>query len=362
MEEELVRLAWAVVIAVAATPAFAQYAGPAVLSRGDAPAAMSTAQVDFRPFVNISGTYAMGLSGLAATSQGTTTLGNVSSEGMLLSFGVSGMHSWKHTKIGVNYVGSITRYSHATYGGWDNQSFLLSVTRQFSPHASFDLRESASIASQPLLSPTLPQTVTFDPASAYNPTTDFYDNRTISLSTQAGFTFQKSARLSFYCGGNTSLTENQGPNLYSVTGAGASGDVQYRWTRRSTVGVTYGYMHFVYHGTFNATDVQNVSGTYAVQLARSLEFTAFGGFSKSESKFLEVVPLNPVLAGLIGLTNGVLINYYVGYHPVYGARLSRSFQRGVAFLSSAYSVTPGNGLFLTSTAFNVSAGANFTGL
>jgi len=357
-----VKLAWTLVIAVSTTPAIAQYAGPAILSRGDAPAAMSTAQVDFRPFVNISGTYVTGLSGLVSSSQGTTTLGNVSSEGLLLSFGVSGMHSWKHTKIGVNYVGSITRYTHETFGGWDNQTFLLSATHQFSPHASFVLQQSASVASQPLLSPSLSQTVTFDPASTYNPTTDFYDNRTIFLSTQAGFTLQKSARLSFYFGGHASLTENQGPGLYSTTGAGANGDVQYRWTRRSTVGISYGYMHFVYHGTFNATDVQNVSGTYAVQLARSLEFTGFGGFSKSESKFLQIVPLNPVLAGLIGLTNGVLIDYYVGYHPVYGARLARSFQRGVAFLSSAYSVTPGNGLFLTSTAYNVSAGYNFAGL
>src|ERR1035441_2889998 len=151
VEEKLVKLAWTLAIAVSAMPAFAQYAGPAILSRGDAPAAIATAQVDFRPFIDIGGIYTTGLSGLVASSQGTT-LGNVSSAGLLLNFGVSGIHSWKHTKVGLDYLGSITHYTQATYGNYDNQSLLLSVTHQFSPHTTFTLGENASIVSQPLVS------------------------------------------------------------------------------------------------------------------------------------------------------------------------------------------------------------------
>ena len=321
---------------------------------------MSAPQIDFRPFVNFAGTYTTGLSGL--DSQGTT-LGNVSSMGMLLSFGVSGTHSWKHTKVGVDYFGSISRYTNATYGSYDNQFLLLSVIHQFTPHASFSLRNNTSIASQPFTSPSLPQTVTFDPASTYNPTTDFYDNRTIFLNTQASFTLQKSARLSFNFGGQVGLTERQGGvGLYSATIAGATGDAQYRLSGHTTIGGVYDYEHFVYHGTFNATDVQGLSGTYAIKLSRSLEFSGVGGFSKIESKFLQNVPLNPALASLIGFANGVVINYTHGYHPNFSARLSRSFQRGVAFLSGADAVTPGNGLFLTSTALTSSAGYSYTGL
>ena len=58
------RLARSLVILLSAAPAFAQYACPAILSRGDAPASMSTAEIDFRPFVNIAGAYTTGLSGL----------------------------------------------------------------------------------------------------------------------------------------------------------------------------------------------------------------------------------------------------------------------------------------------------------
>jgi hypothetical protein len=360
MEGELVRLARSFVVAISAMPAFAQYAGPAILSRGEAPASMSTLQIDFRPFLNISGTYTTGLSGVSAGPQGT--LGNTASEGLLVSFGVSGTHSWKHTKVGLNYVGSISHYTKTTYYGGYNQSLLLSVTHQLSRHASFSLRENAAISSQAAGLPGLPQTVPFDPASTYNPTTDFYDNRTTSLSTQASFTLQKSARLSFNLSAQDSLTYRQSSALYSVGGMGANGDVQYRLTRRSTVGVNYGYTHFGYHGLFGATDVHSVSGTYALQLSRSLEFTGFGGFARTESKFLQNVPIDPVIAALIGLPNGVVISHSIVFHPNYGGRLSRSFQRGVVFLSSAYSVTPGNGLFLTSTALSASTGYTYTGI
>lgn len=356
------RLAWPLAIALSAAPALAQYAGPAILSRGDAPAAMSAPQIDFRPFANFSASYTSGLSSLGSTPQGTA-LGNYASWGALLSFGISGTHSWKHTIVGVDYAGSISHYSNSTYGRYGNQSFLLSASHKISPHASLSLRNTASIASQPFALPTLPQTVTFDPASTNNPTTDFYDNRTIFLSTFANFTFQKSTRLSFSLGGQNSLTERQGGvGLYSTTGAGANGDVQYRLSGHSTLGAVYSYTHFEFHGLFNATDVQSVSASYAIQFTRSLEFSGFGGVSKVESKFLENVPISPGLAALIGLTSGSVINYNRSYHPTFNGRLSRTFQRGVVFLSSSYLVTPGNGLFLTSTALNTSAGYSYTGL
>lgn len=356
------RLAWPLVVSLSVIPAFAQYAGPAILSRGDAPAPMTSTQVDFRPFVNVAGVYTAGLSGLFAGSQGPT-LGNLTSAGLLLSFGVSGLHSWKHTKLGLDYVGSITRYSNnSIYGNFQNQSFLLSLAHQLTPHVTFQARENAAVSSQPLSSPGLPSSVSFDPSLAYNPTTDFYDNRTIFLTSSANLIVQKSARLSFDFGGMGSLTERQGAGLYSVTGAGATGDVQYRISSHTTIGATYNYMHFVFHGTFNATDVQTLAGSYSKRLTRSLEFTGYGGVARTQSKFLTPLPISPILAGLIGLTQATVITYSSLNHPTYNVRLSQTFQRGVVFLASSYTVTPGNGLFLTSTALAASMGYNYTGL
>ena len=90
-------------------PAFAQYAGPAILSRGEAPAAMSAPEIKFRPFVEFSAGYETALAGVAVSaSQGT--LPNEASSDLALIWGISGSHNWKHTKLGLDYRGSLSHY------------------------------------------------------------------------------------------------------------------------------------------------------------------------------------------------------------------------------------------------------------
>jgi len=355
-----VRAAGILVVAISAAPAFAQYAGPAILSRGDGPAAMATPQVDFRPFFDITGGYSTGLEGIALTSQGTPA--NTSAAAIQVSGGVSGVHSWKHTQVALNYGASLSRYANASFYNTSAQSFLFSVTHQFTRHAVFSLRENAGMYWRSPTPTGLSETVPFDASTTYAPATDFYDNRTMFTSTQADFRLQKSNRLSFELGGNSNLTRRQSTVLYGVGGVGAHGDVQYRWTRRSTIGAAYSYMHFSYRGVFSAADIHSVNGTYAIQLTRSLEFSAFGGFSRVETKIVQDLPVDPVIAVLLGISQAAVIIHTLGYHPSFSARLSRTFSRGVAFLSGGHSETPGNGLFLMSSATAVAAGYTFTGL
>jgi hypothetical protein len=122
-------------------PIFAQYAGPAILSRGEAPAAMASPQIDFRPFVEFAGVYDTGLSGVAVNSQGQ--LGNEASEGLEVTAGISGVHSWRHTKIGLDYRGSVRRYTQATSYDSTDQSLMLGIVQQFSRHVALTLNESA---------------------------------------------------------------------------------------------------------------------------------------------------------------------------------------------------------------------------
>jgi hypothetical protein len=52
------------------SPLFAQYGGPAILARGQAPGAMAATQIDFRPFVSVTGTYDTGLNGVSVDANG----------------------------------------------------------------------------------------------------------------------------------------------------------------------------------------------------------------------------------------------------------------------------------------------------
>jgi len=343
-----------------AMPLFAQYAGPAILSRGDAPSGMSGPQINFRPFVEVSGVYETGLTGVSLNAQGQ--LANTAAEGVELGFGVSGSHSWRHTTIGLSYRGNIRHYDKATYYDGTDQSLLLSLRHQFTRHIALNLRESAGLFSENLGTPGLAQTVAYDPSQSYIPTTDFFDNRTIYASTQADIVIQKSSRLSFDIGGTGFLNRRRSTALYGVTGGTAMADVQYRISRRTTIGANYNYNHYSFTGIFSSTDINGANGTYAIQLTRRLEFSAYGGFSRVETKFVQNVPVDPAITAIIGITEGTSVIYSVRYIPNVSARLSQTIPRGVLYISGGHTVTPGNGLFLTSTMTNITAGYSYTGL
>jgi hypothetical protein len=341
-------------------PVFAQYAGPAILSRGEAPAAMASPQIDFRPFVELDGVYDTGLSGVAVNSQGQ--LGNEASFGLELTGGISGVHSWKHTKIGLDYRGALRRYTHATSYDSTDQSLMLGIVQQLSRHVSLTLNESAGLFSRNFGLPGLPETVPFDPSTTYAPTTDFFDNRTEYLSTQANLIFQKTARLSFSLGGDGFITRQSSAALYGVTGATAHADVQYRLTRRSTIGANYMYTHYDFIGVLSTTNMHTVSGVYSVRLSRWLEFSGSGGIARAETRFIQNVPVDPAVAALIGTPEGTVLIDRIDHITVLNGRLSRTFPKGVAYISGGRGVTPGNGLFLTSIVDTALAGYTYTGL
>jgi hypothetical protein len=346
-------LAWAM-------PVFAQYAGPAILSRGEAPAAMAQPQIDFRPFVEFSGVYDTGLSGVAVNSQGQ--LGNESSMGLEITGGISGVHSWKHTKIGLDYRGSVRRYTHATSYDSTDQSVMLGIVHQVSRHVSLTLNESAGLFSRSFGLPGLSQTVPFDPSTTYAPTTDFFDNRTEYLSTQAKLVFQKTARLSFSLGGDGFLVRQSSTALYGVTGATAHADVQYRLTRRTTIGANYSYTHFDFIHVLSSTDMHTVTGVFSMRISRWLEFSAEGGMARAETKFIQNVPIDPAIAALIGTPEGTVVLDRIDHFVTGTGRLSRTFPKGVAYVSGGRGITPGNGLFLTSVTTTALAGYDYTGL
>ena len=335
-------------------------AGPALLTRGQAPAAMATPQIDLRPFFEVTGVYDTGLAGVIVNNQGQ--LADASAGGVEVDGGISGVHTWKHTSVGLDYRGTFRDYSQQTFYSGTDQSLLLGVTHQISKHINLALRESAGLFSRDVSLLGLPQTVPFDPSTSYIPTTDFFDNRTIYGSTQADLTIQKSSRLSFNFGGDGFLARRRSTALYGTTGGAARGDVEYRMSRRTTIGGGYTYTHFDFTHVFSGTDVHTAVGTYAVRITEKTEFTAYAGAQRAETKFIQTVPVDPVVAALIGAAAENVVIHNIGWSPTANARLSRTVQNGVFYLAAGRTVTPGNGLFLTSRMTSVMAGYAYTGL
>ena len=359
-QEHRLKFVQGVVVICLVLPAFGQYAGPAILARGEAPAAMATPTITFRPYVELTSIYDTGLADVGVTDQGT--LASKNGVGMQFAWGLTGAHSWPHTRVGVDYHGGYNHFaSDAAFDSLD-QTVLLGVTHAFSRHATLSLRESAGWLTRGFGLNQLSSTVPFDPSSTYTPMTDFFDNRTAYTSTQADFTYQKSVRLSFDMGGDGFVTSRRSSALYGVVGAAARGDIEYRLTRATTVGIAYTYSHFDFTRIFGGTDLHGIAVAYAVQLTRRLEFSGFAGAMRVESKFVQAVAIDPVIAALLGVQQASEVVYTTNYVPNFSGRLSETFRRGVAYISAGHTVTPGNGLFLTSYGTSVMAGYTYTGL
>ena len=344
-----------------ALPVFAQYAGPAILSRGEAPGSLSPPEIKFRPFVEIAGTYNTGLSGVATTdAQGS--LPNVDSYGLTVGFGVSGVHSWRHTKLSLSYLGNLADYYQNTEYDYISQSLHLGIQHQIARHVSISLREDGGVSSRGFGLFGLSQTVAYDPTQAYVPTTDFFDNHTYYLSSQADAIYQRSARLSFGFGGDNFIYRYSSHSLTGSLGLGAHGDMQYRLSRHTTAGGGYRFNHFTYSRLNAATDAHSFSLSLSHSLSARTEFSVSAGAMRVEQKFIQNVAVDPVIAAILGIGTTTEISHAVVWGSVWSGRLSHVLRSGVLFANAGRSLTPGNGLFLTSYVTTVGGGYTYTGL
>ena len=227
LEETRLNLLRGFVMLGLALPAFAQYAGPAILSRGEAPAGMSRAADGFIFSLTFASEYTNGVEGISAqTAQGQPA--NQPAFGGIVTLGATGGHTWEHTHLGLNYSGSFRDFSQSTSSGL-SQGLSFDLSHMFSPHTALSVRESAGMFSNFLPGTvSLNSSVPLDPSQSYLPATNFYNNRTIFSSTQANLVVQESAGLSFSLGGGYFINQQQSSALYGAQGETATGDVQYR--------------------------------------------------------------------------------------------------------------------------------------
>lgn len=346
----------------AAIPALAQYSGPAILSRGEAPAAIAAPQIRFQPFVSINANYNTGLSNIALTPDGQ--IASQSAFGAWVGWGVSGAHSWRHTRLGLNYNGLMSHYPRTS--GFDSfaHNLMLGLTREITPRTRISLAEMGGMFTRNLTVPGIPQSVPFDPNTTYVPVTDYFDNRTYYFGSTADVIYQKSARLSFDFGGGVYGTYRRSAALQSAAIATARSDVQYRISRRTSLGAVYTFQRYTFtHGRGDST-IHMFGPSLSMRVNRWLELSGMVGAARIENKMIQSTPVDPAIAVLLGLNAIQQIAYRLEYLkvPTFAARASRGFRTGLAYVSVGHSVTPGNGLFDTSLVYTVTAGYAYTGL
>ena len=321
------------------------YSGPSVLSRGGGPSSFSIPSIGFRPYIGVSGVYDSQLTGISLQPDGSVA--SRGSEGVELSYGVSGAKHWKDRSVlELTYHGDFRHYTQASYYDGTDQSLNLHLSHPLTRHMLVDLGVSAGTYNYRFGS--FGVYGYYDPLFTQTSTADLFDNRTIFLQASGRLIYQKTARLSFSFGGAGFLVRRRSSALYGDTGYAATADVSYRLTRTVTIGADYSYTHFSFLRVFGTSDIQTGAGDLSWAVSKNLSVAVRAGVFRAENLLLQVVPVDPVVAAITGQTSGIRASYNITYSPTFSARLLRSFHSGSCALSYSRGASAGNGVFLAS--------------
>jgi hypothetical protein len=333
------------------------YGGPAILSRGEMPGTNNGAPVSFRPYIGVAAVYDEGLLPISVTPTGQIPL--VNAYGVEANLGAYTYRTWKHTTLGIDYRGNFRHYSTKSYYDGTDQLLSLVLTHRPSKHWVFNLREEAGTYSRNYF---LYAPVGLDTNYLTVPQNDIFDNPVIFLATSADVTYHKSARLSFNFGGEGDLIRYRSTALYGMSGATARADMEYRYSRHTTIGLDYRYTHYGYTHNFGDTNFHSIGVNYSTQLTRSLQLSTRIGGARLSSANLEQVVLDPAVAAILGVTEGIQATHSIRYVPDITARLTNTFRRSLFSLTYRNGVVPGNGVYLTSRSQSGTALYSYSGV
>jgi hypothetical protein len=339
------------------------YLGPGVLSNGATGIGnRSGQQVDLRFYAGVTGTYDSSIQPLAVDTTGKlVTIHGL--EGASANLGVYGSHAWRSALLGVDYRGQFQMYAgNSAYDGV-NQSLVLGYTWQESRRVSINSQVLAGILSNGLsgigiLAP-LP-TVTSNVVAT--PTTLLFDSRSYFLQGGLDVTLIETPRTSFSFGGQGFEVWRQSAFLVGVEGWNARGTVQHKVNKNTSVGVTYQREHFEFPKAFGQSDIDTAELFLGTNLGPRWQLTVRGGIFRAEVKGLQTVQLNPVVAALLGQTTSIQAFYRQDIYPSGDISLVRKFRQASLSFSYSQTVSPGNGVYLTSKAENGGASYGYNGI
>jgi hypothetical protein len=333
------------------------YTGPAVLSRSYTISRPMTSQaIRWSPGVGFTASRDTGLTTGVVGPNGE--IGSVASYGYGFNWSLNGRHLWRRDQLGVNYIGAFNRYAGGRYGG-TNQNFSADFGHIFNRRLSFNAVATASTYSQsyalenPLAQPGVSVA---NMNIAASPNVQILDQGTKQLSIQAGFTYQFSGRLSANGSLGTFFVQRATAGFVGMTGEQAQGDINYRLTRRMTVGAYYSFSSYVYSHCVNTAAFNTLGLIFSYAFSRTFQFRSRIGGTMLESAGLEAVPLDPVIAAILGQAAALVEGYRLTRTSDLSGQLVKDFGRNrTASLSYARGVAPGNGAILTSVQETIAA-------
>ena len=348
MKHFMAALASLVAFASTASAQLGDYLGPGVMTGGVGTiGTRGGEQVDLRFYAGINGIYDTGIQPVEVDSKGNLIQlkGLAGVEGVIGAYGV---HSWRTSQVGIDYRGDFYHYNGNSFYDGSNHSLMIGYTYQQSRRLYFDLQGLAGIYSNFLGGiPSVLGSVNL-PGFINSNGLLLFDSRTYFGQGGAGMTYLFSARSSFTLEGAGFDVARQSAALIGVVGYTAGARYQYRLSRNTTIGARYQREHFQYPNFFGNSDINAYTGFLGTRLGPLWTLSVGGGAFQSGVVGLQSVALPPAVAAILGVTSTIQVFRANNWLPTGEISLNRKMKNASLGFSYARSVSPGNGVYLTS--------------
>jgi hypothetical protein len=162
--------------------------------------------------------------------------------------------------------------------------------------------------------------------------------------------------LSFDGGTSFFAVVRNAPGLLGMTGEQARGDVNYRLTRKMTVGAYYSFSYYLFPHGFGKSETNTSGGIFSYAFGKTMQVRLRGGVSHVNNLGLQQVLIAPAIAALLGQNTGLVDASAKMVTSDISAQIVKDFRGGkTATLAFAQGVSPGNGVFQTSEQQSISA-------
>ncbi|MBC7926769.1 MAG: hypothetical protein H7039_14025 [Bryobacteraceae bacterium] len=350
----------AILFAFTAVPAFAQYGGPSILSRGgNSPGRRGNAPVNFTGHVGTTYRYETGLL-FPIIADGERVFGT-SDSGYSLNAGVYGGHDWKNDSVGVDYRGDYRRQVSRSQFNGSNHAISIDYSHRQGRRWIFFVRETGGTTNRAFggfASPAFPSNDTGQGI----PLAELFDIRTNFAQSSAYATYEKSGRTSFTFGGQGFFVRRENLSLINTQGYSLRASVSHRLDRSNTLSLEYQYLRYEFPRLQASTNTQGVLVRFKRRLTQSISADVGGGFYQLDSIGTATVTVSPEVAAILGRPTTRATFNRSSILPNVDARLTYGQERGAANFTVTSGVSPGNGVFITSNRTTVSGGYSYTGI
>jgi hypothetical protein len=193
------------------------------------------------------------------------------------------------------------------------------------------------------------------------PVNNLYDSYAYSTQTSGSVNWSPSGRFSVSMFGDVFQVHRTAAFLVGIRGYRAGIAAARALSRFNEISIGYNFLHFSFPRAFGASDAHGLQAGWMHRFNRSWVANLAAGAYRVETLGTQSVPLDPVVAAILGRSSGIRAVYRVSYVPSAEANLSYTYNRSNFTLSGTMGVSPGNGVYLTSKTNTANVGYSYSG-